>query len=234
MPIKVNPKDFNIAGFEYYGPGEIIFREGTRGDLIYLVMKGQVEIFNVVEGKTVVVDKLGEGSLFGEVSFMDKNPRSASARALTNVTLGVVDRVGLAEGYKKLPPTMQVIFDAMARRLRRLTVVASNLAARPPAVPGPSLPSIKVRFNTRDEFFKSYTVNVGGGVLFVRTEASLDEGAEVEIEFNLPGDKKAIKTSGRVAWRQSGSERGLGVQLTGLDPADKDRLAAYVRRAIVG
>ena len=229
MSEQVLTKDFELSGFEYYNPGEIVFKEGTKGHVIYLVLKGQVEIFNMVEGKKVIVDKLTEGTLFGEVAFMDRNPRSASARAVTNVTLGVVDRGTLIAEYQKLPHNLQIIFDAMARRLRRLTMVSSNLAGRRHDRADQGL---KVRFKTREDFFKAYSANIGGGGIFVATDENVPEGTVVEVEFNLPGETKTISATGRVAWRSIPPDAGLGIEFTALNPDDKIRLGAYVRKAI--
>jgi CRP-like cAMP-binding protein len=123
-------KQFHIAEMEDYNKGDVIFKEGASGDWIYVIMRGEIEIYKMVKGKKIVVDVLKEGDLFGEVSFIDKQPRSAGARALSEVTLGVFDKNYINEQYNKLPNNFRVIFDAMARRLRKMTAVATNLASR--------------------------------------------------------------------------------------------------------
>lgn len=123
-------KSYHLVDYENFNAGDIIFKEGTPGDWIYIVMDGEVEIFKNVRGKKIVVDILKEGDLFGEVSFIDKQPRSAGARAVTNVTLGLFDKDFLTLEYNKLPNTFRIIFDAMAKRLRKMTIVATNLASK--------------------------------------------------------------------------------------------------------
>jgi CRP-like cAMP-binding protein len=123
-------KTFHIVEQERHSDGDIIFDEGASGDWIYVVMKGEVEIYKTVKGKKIVVDVLKEGDLFGELSFVDKQPRSAGARAVGEVVLGIFDRNYLTEQINKLPNNMRVIINTMARRLRKMTVVATNLASR--------------------------------------------------------------------------------------------------------
>ncbi|MEW6264950.1 MAG: Crp/Fnr family transcriptional regulator [Thermodesulfobacteriota bacterium] len=118
-----------IATEERYGDGDIIFEEGAAGDWIYVIVSGEIEIFKNIRGKKIVVDRLKKGELFGEVSFVDKEPRSAGARAIGTTVLGIYDRTFLTEQYNRLPNDFRMIFDAMARRLRKMTMVAVNLAS---------------------------------------------------------------------------------------------------------
>ena len=122
-------RTFHLLDQEEYKAGDPIFEEGSAGDWIYVVMKGEVEVFKMLKGRKVVVDVLKEGDMFGELSFVDKEPRSASARALTDVTLGIFDRNYLVEQYNKLPNNFRVIINTMARRLRKMTKVATKLAS---------------------------------------------------------------------------------------------------------
>jgi putative ABC transport system ATP-binding protein len=63
-------------------PDEILFRQGDRGDLVYLVEEGEIEIFQVrVDGSEEHVALIGAGNYFGELGPMLNLPRSAWARA---------------------------------------------------------------------------------------------------------------------------------------------------------
>jgi len=57
-----------------YDTGEIIEKEGDRGITFYLITGGLVE---VKKGKKTIA-KLGRGQYFGEMSLLDKQPRSAT------------------------------------------------------------------------------------------------------------------------------------------------------------
>ena len=68
-----------------YAPGDLLLKEGETDDAVYIVIAGQVEV--VVTG-TFGNDKrvalIDEGSVFGELSFFDSQPRSASVKAVTS------------------------------------------------------------------------------------------------------------------------------------------------------
>jgi CRP-like cAMP-binding protein len=128
MELGEHTQTFHVVERESYKDGEIIFEDGTSGDWIYVILRGEVEIYKTVRGKKVVLSRLSEGDVFGEISFIDKKPRSAGARAVGDVTLGLFDLKYLTEEYNKLPNAMRVIFRSLAKRLRKMTNVAVQLA----------------------------------------------------------------------------------------------------------
>lgn len=72
---------------ESYATGSHIFKKGDPGDSMFVVVTGEVDI--VAEGK--VVDHLTEGDLFGEMSLIDKQARSADAIAATDCSVIRID-----------------------------------------------------------------------------------------------------------------------------------------------
>lgn len=73
--------------------GEIIFRQGDSGDECYLIASGQVEIILISpEGKERILATLNPSELFGEQAVLMDMPRSATARAVANVTLLSINR----------------------------------------------------------------------------------------------------------------------------------------------
>ncbi len=72
----------SLATEETYRPGETIFREGNGGDKMYVVAEGQVMISKSIEGAgEEALSFLKRGDYFGEMSLIDKQPRSADAKA---------------------------------------------------------------------------------------------------------------------------------------------------------
>jgi CRP-like cAMP-binding protein len=72
--------------------GETIFLQGYPGDYAYVVIHGQVEIYlEQIDKSEQQLALLGEGALFGEMALMDDAPRSASARAVTDCTLQIME-----------------------------------------------------------------------------------------------------------------------------------------------
>ncbi len=73
--------------------GDLLVVEGETGDEIFIVMEGIVEIIANGGRKTPkVVIHLGVGQLIGEMSLVDRGPRSATARAIHDPTIVQVIR----------------------------------------------------------------------------------------------------------------------------------------------
>jgi putative ABC transport system ATP-binding protein len=69
-------------------PGEVLFRQGDPGDLVYVVESGEVEIFReTADGTDERVTMIEPGGYFGELAPMFGLRRSAGARATTTVLL---------------------------------------------------------------------------------------------------------------------------------------------------
>ena len=66
-----------------FQPGELIFREGDVGLAAFVIQSGAVEIFIQAQPSAVVVARLQEGEIFGELALIDGSTRSAGARAIT-------------------------------------------------------------------------------------------------------------------------------------------------------
>ena len=65
-----------------YRPGEAIIQQGDRDSAVFILLEGTV---SVERSKTVTICSLKLGSVFGEMSFLGKRPRSTSIVADNNV-----------------------------------------------------------------------------------------------------------------------------------------------------
>lgn len=76
------------AVYVSYLPGDVVFNENDRSDLLHILVKGQVNVFQENEqGENECVAELEEGSLIGKGALHRETPRSATVRAKTYVTL---------------------------------------------------------------------------------------------------------------------------------------------------
>jgi CRP/FNR family transcriptional regulator, cyclic AMP receptor protein len=76
----------------------VIFAEGALGDGLYLIAAGEVEVFQ--SAHTQPIASLSVGECFGEMALVDKEYRSATVKARTDVQLLHLSPVGLAEFRK--------------------------------------------------------------------------------------------------------------------------------------
>ncbi|MBU2621608.1 MAG: anion permease [Proteobacteria bacterium] len=68
--------------------GSILFKQGDESDGMYVIQSGKVEIYTQTGGNiTNVLALLQDGECFGEMALLTGEPRTASARAFTDLTL---------------------------------------------------------------------------------------------------------------------------------------------------
>ena len=68
--------------------GESVFEQGDRSDLVYVIESGEIDVVRVLaDGDEELLNRIGAGQYFGELGPFLGFPRSASARAHSEVTL---------------------------------------------------------------------------------------------------------------------------------------------------
>ncbi len=90
--------------------GDVLFREGEVGDFAYQVVKGKIEVTKFNGDEYITLALLEKGALFGEMALIDKQPRSAMARAVGEATVREIDKEALL-GYLRNSP--QTAFNMM-------------------------------------------------------------------------------------------------------------------------
>ena len=68
-----------------YQPNEIIFCEYEPGNEFYFIQQGRVSIVKIINGREKTLDVMSVGDVFGEMSVLEEEPRSASAVTLEYV-----------------------------------------------------------------------------------------------------------------------------------------------------
>lgn len=104
-------------------PNEVLFKEGSTGEIAYVVKKGSVEISVMSSGRKVVLAILEPPAIFGEMALLfNEEKRSATAMALEYSELVQIEKQTFGEYFKKSPPIMEHMVNALVSRLRRTTV----------------------------------------------------------------------------------------------------------------
>ncbi|MEE8383016.1 MAG: cyclic nucleotide-binding domain-containing protein [Thermodesulfobacteriota bacterium] len=87
-----------------YAPGEIVFRTGDKGDFVYTIIHGNVEIIkeDAYEGEKVLA-VLGPGDYFGEMALMTDKPRNATARAVNSVEVMTIAKDDFQKLHDYIP-----------------------------------------------------------------------------------------------------------------------------------
>lgn len=108
-------------GREHFEAKEIIFRQGDRGDRLYIVVDGEVEMVRQEPGKgECVLGRVGPGACFGEMALVNDAPRMATARTIARVNLITIDRTTFDALFAYHPPLRQVFQQLIAERMHAL------------------------------------------------------------------------------------------------------------------
>jgi len=97
--------------------GEVLFREGDPGDAMYLIKSGKIKIIKGGGDVEKALAYLKEGDFFGEMAIIDESPRSATAIAVEDSRLVIIDREAFRNQVKK-SPLVEYILETLTRRLR--------------------------------------------------------------------------------------------------------------------
>jgi CRP-like cAMP-binding protein len=114
-----NTVDFGLllnsgARLRSFKAGETIFKEGDRGDEMFVVHSGEVEIRH----GNRLLETISEKSIFGEMALIDDGPRSATVVAATDVTVVPVSEKQFLFLVRETPFFALNVMRTLVRRLR--------------------------------------------------------------------------------------------------------------------
>jgi CRP/FNR family transcriptional regulator/CRP/FNR family cyclic AMP-dependent transcriptional regulator len=116
-----------------FNQGEIIFREGDPGQVLYLVQSGLVRIYvHGLDGTETSVILFGRpGDMFGELAVIDGLPRSATAVALDETLLYTISRESFRQHMQRFPQLALNFMKELTHRVRYNTRQMDSLASLP-------------------------------------------------------------------------------------------------------
>jgi CRP-like cAMP-binding protein len=111
-----------VADEEDFFDGESIVEEGKHGSWIWVILEGVVEIVRETPEGSMPIVRLGDGSFIGSLSsfLIQGHIRTATAVAVGNVQLGVLDSQRLAQEFAGLTPEFRGFLVSLDKRLKQL------------------------------------------------------------------------------------------------------------------
>jgi len=98
----------------------VLFRAGDPGDSLYVVRKGEVELYvKDTVGQKIVLNVVREGELFGELALLDHGARTATATAQVDTELLEMDRDGLLLLFQRTQAAGLHLLGAMGHMTRK-------------------------------------------------------------------------------------------------------------------
>ena len=102
-------------------PGDFLFKEGEKGDQMYVLLEGEVDIFL----GDFVLETAGPGALIGEMALIDDSPRTANVVAKTPAKLAQIDPRRFHFLVQQTPHFATHVMKILANRLRHMNAVTA-------------------------------------------------------------------------------------------------------------
>ena len=200
------PSRRNLLSFQ---AGDFIFRQGDPGECMFLIVSGTVQILKNLAGRDHEINLLDTGDFFGQISLLQGEPRSASAKAVTEVRLLTIDK----QNFEELLEMDVEIPIRMMRQLNRALFMAER-----------RLEKVLTRLSERERReFESDTEELSGNQL----------AGPIAAEFVIPGGEQRWPVWGKVL------RLGRADKVTGITPevdlstlADKHSVSRYHARLL--
>jgi CRP-like cAMP-binding protein len=104
---------------KHFKDGEVIIKQGTPGDCLYVIQEGRVEIIEESNGNAVKLAELGESEFFGEMGLFEKDVRSCTVRAIGETKVLTIDKKNFYKTIRKDPSIAYRLLEKMSNRLRQ-------------------------------------------------------------------------------------------------------------------
>ncbi len=127
----------------HYRAGDALFREGDPSDFACRILEGRVSVVKESQGSPVVLGDIGAGSFVGEMGVIERKPRSATVRAVTDVLVEVISAEAFLPSISSEPEIAQKLLVRLSDRVRALSDEVArlrNAPGEPGAVTGMPLP----------------------------------------------------------------------------------------------
>jgi CRP-like cAMP-binding protein len=107
----------------------IVVQEGEIGNALFVILNGSVKIsYYASDGREVVLSLLHGGSIFGEMSLLDKQPRSATVSTLEDSRLAQIRKADFERLLLDQPQIALKLLTEVVSRLRRTSMILERIS----------------------------------------------------------------------------------------------------------
>ena len=112
-----------VVDEEDFFDGEHIVEEGKHGSWMWVILEGVVDIVKETSSGTIPIVRIGDGSFIGSMAsfLLQGHIRTATAVAVGNVQLGVLDSQRLAQEYAGMSLEFRSFLTSLDKRMKQLT-----------------------------------------------------------------------------------------------------------------
>ena len=112
-----------------YPKNAVVLTEGEMGDSLFMIQTGKVKVFiGDEDGREIILKILGPGDFFGEMSMIDKQPRSASVTTIEAASFLVLSHAAFERCIEQAPRIANMVMRVLAQRVREADRKIGTLA----------------------------------------------------------------------------------------------------------
>lgn len=122
---KIAPSKLKLLAFTSdrltFAPGQELFHQGDPGDAAYIIMDGEADVTVNTPAGEISVAKVRKNDLIGEIAILCDVPRTATIKALSEVTTLAITKELFFQLVTEFPEMAVEIMRELAHRLERTT-----------------------------------------------------------------------------------------------------------------
>ncbi len=120
---------YKLITFHDVAKKTVVLQEGEDGGSLFIIIEGSVKIsYYAPDGREIVLSLLESGAYFGEMSLLDKQPRSATVSTLTDSKLAQIRRVDFERLLLQQPKVTLKLLAETVNRLRRTSQLLERVS----------------------------------------------------------------------------------------------------------
>jgi CRP/FNR family transcriptional regulator, cyclic AMP receptor protein len=102
----------------HFAEGQVLFREGDPADCVFRLLSGAVDILRELDGDPILLGTVGAGQFIGEMGVVENRPRSATARAASEVEVEILTPTEFLDQIASSPRAARELIQRLSQRLR--------------------------------------------------------------------------------------------------------------------
>ena len=122
---KIEPSRLKLLAFTSdrltFAPGQELFHQGDPGDAAYIIIDGEADVTIDTPAGEISVAKVGKNDLIGEIAILCDVPRTATIKAVSEVTTLAISKDLFFQMVIEFPEMAVEIMRELAHRLERTT-----------------------------------------------------------------------------------------------------------------
>ena len=111
----------NIAREEWYPQNTEIFHQGEEGNVMFVIVAGNLHVVRIANGAEQVIAQRGPGEFVGEMAVIESAPRLATLRTQSDVRALAIDGETFKGILRERPDVSFAVLRSISRRLREMT-----------------------------------------------------------------------------------------------------------------